>query len=163
MKKILALDLSTKSTGWAVGENEQLESHGCIIENSKNVINRIIGMREKIYKIIQQYNIKEIIMEEVRPDYNTHTGKVLMWLQAAVVLAAYEINPEIQCNFINASEWRAALKIKQGKGIKRNLLKPQDIEYVKDKYNIIVNDDEADAICIFDSYGIKINNEINWE
>lgn len=163
MKKILALDLSTKSTGWAIGENGQLECHGCIIENSKNVLKRIIGMKEQICKIIQQHNIQKIIMEEVRPDYNAHTGKVLMWLQAAIVLAAYEINPEIQCDFIGASQWRAALKIKQGKGIKRDLLKPQDIEYVKEKYNIIVNDDEADAICIFDSYGIKINNEINWE
>jgi hypothetical protein len=34
-------------------------------------------------------------MEEVRPDYNLHTGKVLMWLQAAIVIAAYEINPKI--------------------------------------------------------------------
>jgi len=28
-------------------------------------------------------------MEEVRPDYNAHTGKVLMWLQSAIVIAAY--------------------------------------------------------------------------
>jgi len=54
------------------------------------------------------------------------------------------------------------LKIKQGRGIKRNDLKPQDIKYIKDKYNINVNDDIADAICIFDVYGEKIDNEMNW-
>lgn len=59
-------------------------------------------------------------MEEVRPDYNSHTGKVLIWLQAAVVIAAYELNSKIKYDFINASEWRAALNIKQGSGIKRN-------------------------------------------
>lgn len=101
-------------------------------------------------------------MEEVRPDYNLHTGKVLMWLQAAIVIAAYEINPKIQCEFINASEWRAALKMKQGRGIKRETLKQKDIQYVQDKYNIKVNDDQADAICIFDAYIQKFNNEINW-
>jgi len=42
-------------------------------------------------------------------------------------------------------------------------LKPQDKKYVKDKYNLIVNDDEADAICIFDAYFEKFDNEINWE
>jgi len=42
--------------------------------------------------------------------------------------------------------------MKQGRGIKRTSLKSQDIQYVKDRYNIIVNDDEADAICLFDAY-----------
>jgi len=50
-----------------------------------------------------------------------------MWLQAAIVIMAYEIDPKIICDFISASTWRAALKIKQGRGIKRNDLKPQDI------------------------------------
>ena len=86
-----------------------------------------------------------------------------MWLQAVMVVAAYEINPKIQCEFIGASEWRAALKIKQGRGVKSEALKPQDIQYVQKKYNIKVNDDQADAICIFDAYYQKFNNEINWE
>lgn len=102
-------------------------------------------------------------MQEVRPDFGTHTTKVLMWLQAAIIIAAYEINPKIEYEFVNASEWRAALKIKQGRGIKRNQVKISDIEYVKNKYNITVNDDQADAICIFDAYWEKNDNEINWE
>ena len=36
-------------------------------------------------------------------------------------------------------------------------------KYVKDKYGIEVNDDEADAICIFEGYCIKNDSEINWE
>lgn len=50
-----------------------------------------------------------------------------MWLQATIAVRTYEINPKIECDFIGASTWRAALKIKQGRGIKRNDLKPQDI------------------------------------
>lgn len=102
-------------------------------------------------------------MQEVRPEYNSHTNKVLMWLQAVIIIAAYEINPKIQYEFINPSQWRAALKIKQGRGIKRDQVKISDIQYVKNKYNITVNDDEADAICIFDAYWEKNDNEINWE
>ena len=132
--KILSLDLSTKSSGYAVSQDSILESYGCITATSRDVIQRIIKMRNQLSQIIKDNNVKKILMEEVRPDYNIHTSKVLMWLQAAIVIAAYEINPQTQCEFIGASQWRAQLKIKQGRGIKRNQLKPQDIQYVKNKY-----------------------------
>ena len=102
-------------------------------------------------------------MEEVRPEYNSHTNKILMYLQASVVIMAYEINPQTEFEFFGASQWRAKIKIKQGRGIKRNQLKPQDVNYVQQKYGIKVNDDEADAICILDAYWTNENNEINWE
>lgn len=161
--RILTLDLSTRSSGYAIGQDGQLKSYGCITVSSKDVVKRIIKMRDQLGKIIRQNQIDKVIMEEVRPQYNSHTNKVLMWLQAVIVVTIYEINPKIQYDFIGASEWRAALKIKQGRGIKRASLKPQDKKYVKDKYNLIVNDDEADAICIFDAYFEKFDNEINWE
>ena len=159
---VLALDLSTRSSGYALGVENSLEKHGFISASNTNPIKRIIKMRDQIAKILKIYNIKKIIMEQVRPEYNSHTMKILMWLQAAIVIASYEIDPQIQCEFIGASSWRAQLKIKQGRGIKRNQLKPQDIQYVKNKYNIQVNDDEADAICIFDAYWLK-QQDFNWK
>ena len=161
--RILSLDASTHSTGYAIGQNEKLEFHGCITASSKNVIKRIIKMRDQLSKLIKNNKIDKIIMEEVRPEYNSHTNKILMWLQAVIVIAAYQIDSNIEYDFVGASEWRAALKIKQGRGVKRQALKPQDIQYVQDKYNLSVNDDEADAICIFDAYWQKFDNEINWE
>lgn len=161
--KILTLDASTHSTGYAIGEEEQLQLHGCITAASRDVIKRIIKMRDQIQNLVKNNQIKKIIMQEVRPDFSSHTNKVLMWLQAAIVISAYQIDSSIQFEFIEAVKWRAALKMKQGRGIKRPSLKLQDIQYVKDKYNIIVNDDEADAICLFDAYWQKFDNEINWE
>ena len=161
--KILTLDLSTKQSGWCVGSDGSLESHGCIAASSKDVIKRIIKMRDQLSEIIKNNKIDKIVMQQVRPEYNSHTNKVLMWLQAIIVVAAYQIDPKIECQFISASQWRAALKIKQGRGIKREQLKPQDIQYVQNKYGIKVNDDEADAICIFDAYWQKFDNELNWE
>ena len=161
--KILSLDLSTKSSGWCVGQNGSLESHGCITASSRDVVKRIIKMRDELSKLIKDNKINKIIMEEVRPQYNSHTNKVLMWLQAVIVVAAYQINPSIECDFIGASSWRATIKIKQGRGIRREQLKPQDIQYVQDKYKISVNDDKADASCIFEAYGEKNHNEINWD
>ena len=161
--KILSLDLSTKSTGWCIGQNQSIISHGCITASSKDVMKRIIKMRDELSKIIKDNKIQKIIMQQVRLQLSSHTSKILMWLQGIITMATYEINPKIEWDFIGPSTWRAALKIKQGPGIKRNDLKSQDIQYVKNKYNITVNDDEADAICIFDAYNKKFNNEINWE
>lgn len=160
--QILALDLSTHSTGYAIGVDTELQLHGCITSSYKDVEKRIIYMRDQISTIIKNNKIDKIIMEQVRPQVSSHTNKVLMWLQAVVVIATYEINPKIQIQFVGASEWRAAIKIKQGRGIKRDEVKIRDIQYVKDKYNISVNDDQADAICIFDSYWIKEDNQLNW-
>lgn len=160
---ILTLDLSTRSSGYALGIDGKLKKHGYFLTSDKNPKRRIIEMRNSITQLLKEYKIEKIIMEQVRPQYNSHTMKILMWLQAVIVIAAYEVNPQIQCEFIGASSWRAQLKIHQGRGIKRQQLKLQDIQYVKNKYNIQVNDDQADAICIFDAYWLKQCNEINWE
>lgn len=50
-----------------------------------------------------------------------------MWLQGAIVIAAYECWKKCVIEFIGASEWRAAIKIKQGRGIKRDEVKSRDI------------------------------------
>ena len=161
--KILFLDLSTKSTGYAIGENHELINHGCLTASSNDVVKRIIKIKNQIIQLIKKYNINQIIMEEVLPDTYSHTHKVLTWLQGVVIASATEYNPSILYDFLGASTWRAALHIKQGRGVKRQNLKLQDIKYVKDKYNITVNDDEADAICLLDAYYIKDDTELNWD
>lgn len=161
--KLLSLDMSTHSTGFAIGVDGMLQNHGYVTSKAKDVEKRIIQMRRQIANLIVKNKPNKIIVQQVWPEVNSHTNKVLMWLQGAVILVAYECDPTIKVQFINASEWRAAIKIKQGRGIKREQVKIYDIQYVKEKYNIDVNDDEADAICIFDSYWIKNDNEINWE
>ena len=50
--KILFLDLSTKSTGWCVGEGGKLIDYGCITASSTNVLKRITTMTDEIDKIV---------------------------------------------------------------------------------------------------------------
>jgi hypothetical protein len=47
--------------------------------------------------------------------------------------------------------------------VKRSTLKEKDIEFVKDKWGIEVNDDEADAICIGFALSNEVETEINWD
>lgn len=157
---ILSLDLSTKSSGWCVSINNKLIDYGCIQSSSTNAVKRIFIMKDNIKEIIKKYNIEQIIIEEVRTDYqNNHTYKILTWLQAAIVFATYEINPEIQIEYMQASSWRSKIGIHTGRGIKRNTLKQEDIKYVKNKYNIDANDDICDSICLLDAYIIDQEEE----
>lgn len=154
---ILALDLSTKSSGWATSIEDKME-YGCITASSADPKARIIKMRDAVLDIIKKYNITKIIAEEVRPDLqNSHTQKLLTWLQSAIVLSTYEYDKTIEVEFILPNSWRSKIGIKTGAGVKRETLKAKDIEYVKTKYGIVVNDDIADAIGILDSILKPIN------
>jgi hypothetical protein len=51
--KILALDLSTKSTGFCIGSDENIEKSGCLTASQKDPRGRIVVMREAITKLIR--------------------------------------------------------------------------------------------------------------
>ena len=167
--KLLSLDLSTKSTGYAVFEDNTLVDYGCIKASSTDVINRIQKIIKEINNVLLKHsNIEKIIVEEVRPENgqkgvgNLRTHKVLMWLQAALEFLIHDNFASISIEYLYPSEWRKVCGIQTGRGIMREKLKQADIDFVKKIYNIEVNDDIADAIGIGHSYVNKIDNEINW-
>ena len=165
---ILSLDLSTKSSGWAIFNDEELVEHGCITSASTDMIKRIHIMIDGIRFLLDNYlDIDTIIVEEVRPEGgygvgNQKTHKALMYLQAALEFLIHDdYNKRVKIDYIYPSSWRAAIGIKTGRGVKRTSLKEQDIEFVKETFGIEVNDDEADAICIGFAHNKKIETEIN--
>ena len=162
MSNILALDMSTKRTGWATIVNGEYK-YGVIASAAGDVEKRIGIMRDSIIKIIDEYNIDTVIMEEVRPDgYNNRTGKVLNWLQGCVTVAVYEFNKKIKVDTIGVSSWRKVLGI-QKYGVRRDEYKRKDIDFVNSSYNLSLSytqDDEADAICILTAYMKDKNNII---
>lgn len=148
--KLLALDISTRSTGWAVFENKKLIDYGCITSSSTNLIKRIHIITDGIKEILNKYTINKIIVEEVRPELGTQnikTHRALLWVQGYIAIMAYD-NFKLELEYLYPSEWRKVCGIKTGSGVRRESLKPQDIAFVKEKYNIDVNDDIADAIGI---------------
>lgn len=165
--KILSLDLSTKSSGWAIFKDGLLIDYGCITSSSQDLLKRINIMIDGLKEVLNKHNdIEKVYAEEVRPEnglQNLKTHKALMWLQGAVALMLYEYNKKLEFELIYPSSWRAAIGIKTGRGIKRTSLKEKDIQFVKENYNLEVNDDEADAICIGYSCSHDEETEINWE
>lgn len=166
---ILSLDLSTKSSGWAIFKEQELINYGCITSSSTDLIKRIHIMIDEIDRILQENEISKIIVEEVRPEGgygvgNQKTHKALMYLQAALEFLIHDnYNKKVEIEYIFPSSWRAKCGIKNGRGIKRTSLKEADIAFVKENFNLDVNDDEADAICIgFANFKNDNDNEINW-
>lgn len=151
--RILALDLSSKSTGWAIFDNNNLIQYGCIIQNSTDSLLRIINITKEIENIYLQYKPDKIVCEDIIPSevgHNQQVFKVLHYLQAAVVLMLHNYKQTVE--FYVSSEWRKKCGIKTGRGITRDMVKQADIKFVKDKYNLDVNDDIADAIGIGYAY-----------
>ena len=171
----ISIDASTKSSGIAIFKDKDLVEKFNFTNNKNNVLKRIKYMTDSIEEVYLAYKEDsdepfQIVMEQVIPDNlndakwtrNQATFKALFYLQAAIVLMFDHYDLEVE--LIGASTWRKWCGIKQG-GANRETLKFRDIEFVKKNYNIDVNDDVADAICI--GHG-KIYHEpepqaFNWE
>lgn len=162
MANILALDLSTNRTGYAIREDNEIK-YGTISAGSKNVLNRIFRMRDSVIDLIKEHNITEIVIEEVPTMPNLHTYKVLVWLQAAVVFAINEYDEKMPITYILPSEWRAALRIKQGFGIRRDKLKKESISYISEKMSVEIKDEDiCDALCLLYAYEKGVNQSLDW-
>lgn len=152
--KILALDLSTKSTGYAVYNDNELIDYGCITATSTDFIKRIQKIIKELNIKLQEHKPDKVVAEEVRPEGtgygvgNLHTHKTLMYLQAAVAFLLHEQYAAVPFEFVYPSSWRATCGIKNGRGIKRSTAKAADVEWAEKTFGIKVNDDIADAIGI---------------
>ena len=164
--KVLAIDASTKSTGVALFDDTKLIKYGCLTASSTDLIKRIQSIIQQLKIFLQNETIDKVVLEEVRPEnglQNIKTHRALMWLQAAIAFFLHEAHPKTEIEYVYPSEWRAKCGIKNGRGVRRESQKAGDIQFVKETYNIDVNDDIADAIGIGHAYVNQLDNEINWE
>ena len=147
--KVLSLDLSTKSSGWAIFDNKSLITYGCITCPGKIALDRIPKTIEELKNILDEYQPDKVVIEDVLPEdvnHNQTVFKSLTYLQGYVVIELHSRNMPYE--FVTASHWRKECGIRTGRGVRRDSLKTADINFVKENYNKIVNDDIADAVCI---------------
>jgi Holliday junction resolvasome RuvABC endonuclease subunit len=145
----LAVDASTKSTGVAIFDNQELKHYECITASSTDLFKRIHKMQDEIEKIIKEYKVEKIVIEDVIPEDvhgNQNVFNALKWLQGYLVEVF--VRNKLPYEFMVASHWRKLCGIKTGSGVRRESLKPKDIAFVKNQFGISANDDICDAICI---------------
>lgn len=142
--KILALDQSTKHTGWALWINNQLTDYGVIdAPDELSPYERMKYMGDCIAKIIDKRNPKFIVIEQVQFQRNYKTYSQLSQLQGVLFHILFERGKEF--TLVEPTKWRAYVGIK---GRNRQEQKASAIQAVYDKYEVEVTDDIADAIGI---------------
>lgn len=161
---ILSLDISTKSTGWAVYEDKRLIDAGCAASASKNVYERITYITKEIGNIAEKYHPQEVVAEEPEPAFvgnNLNTYRKLTFIHGTISIMLDRLLG-LDMKLVTSSHWRKKVGIKTGAGVKREFLKQADITKAKELADGIVeitNDDIADAVLIGYSHLLEEEKE----
>ena len=109
--RILGLDLSSVSSGFAIIEDGKLIDFGKILEDNPNNMVRLVHMTNRIKKIVDNYQFDKVIIEDVYYGNNFLTTKVLNRLGGMVYYAITNSKnmPTNAPEFVGATQARKAL------------------------------------------------------
>ena len=161
--KILALDQSSRITGWAVFADDALQEYGKFdAENAgADIGKRLTYIRTKIQTLIEKYNIEKVAFEEIQLQNtvgnNVVTYKKLAYVQAIIIQMLDEI--KMPYEIVASSSWKSSLGIR---GRARAEQKKNAQEWVINTYSVRPTQDECDAICIGRYSTTKSNEGHDW-
>jgi Holliday junction resolvasome RuvABC endonuclease subunit len=145
---VLSLDQSTRITGWSLLQDGKYVKSGVIdLHKITDTDERSKQMAVEICKLVEDCRPDVVIIEEVQQQSNVATVIKLARIQGVAIgfCAAHNIDLHI----LTPSRWRAALNYKQGPKVKREVLKQQSRDFVKNTLGLnIESEDENEAICI---------------
>lgn len=142
--KVLALDQSSRVTGYAIFDNNQLVTSGTFVTDDERIGHRLLEIRNRIQSMVSTYNIDHLVFEEIQlQQQGVTTYKVLAQVLGICEELATELN--IPYVIVPSVTWKSTLGIK-GKG--RTEQKKNAQSFVVNTYNKKVTQDESDAICI---------------
>ena len=147
MSRLLALDQASKVTGWAIFEDGELKSYGKISLDDPNTDTRLVQLRQGIQTLVTDYNIDEVIFEDIQQQNNVANNVQTFKVLAEVYGVVSELLQEIQIphSTVLAASWKSTLGIK---GRTRAEQKKNAQLYVEQNYGIHVIQDITDAVCI---------------
>ena len=161
MNKLLALDQSSRITGWAIFSDGKLEKHGKFDAETvgAEIGKRLNYIRNKVRSLIEENNITEVILEDIQMQGNVVNNVQTFKILAEVFGVIYELLEEMQIPHqeVLAGTWKSTLGIK---GKNRAEQKRNAQAYIQETYGLKPTQDESDAICIGTHY-LK-NKAFNW-
>ena len=147
MSRLLALDQSTKITGWSFFEDGELVDYGKINAIQTDLGDRLVYIKKEINNLIDTFNIDEVIMEDIQMQNNVvnnvQTFKVLSEVFGVISETLQE--KKMKYTVVMSGTWKSTLGIK---GRTRPEQKRNAQEYVLNKYGVKAIQDVCDAICI---------------
>lgn len=155
MMLTLALDASTRCTGWSLFKNGEYVSSGIIDLNSdKDTEHRISEMTAKIVRLIKETNPNKIYLEDTMKMVNINAMKTLCWLAGGIRFWAYRKGYPIE--MIMPAYWRSFVHIQEYK-VTRKELKQRAIELCKKQFGIDAEEDRAEAIIMNYAMALRDN------
>ena len=141
--KVLALDQSTKITGWSLWDKNKLKEYGTVSSNIKenNPIERMRQMYDEVCKLIDTKTPDFVIIEQVQFQKNYRTYSQLSQMQGVLFSSLFERN--IGFTIIESTAWKKAMGVS---GKNRAEQKAATIQIVKMIYKVDTSEDEADSI-----------------
>lgn len=140
---ILALDVSTTSTGYAIYVGDKLTQYGFFKPKEKDWLSRVRKMSEELQELKSNYNITTVVIEDTFFLRNIKTVKKLCLAQG-ILLGQL---PEANLIQVFPNTWKKHFGLGKGKAT-RSEQKQTSISVAETIFLISnkLNDDEADAI-----------------
>lgn len=140
---ILALDVSTTSTGYALYVGDKLTKFGFIKPTGKDWLVRVRKMADKVAELDEEYSIDTVVIEDTFFLKNIKTVKKLCLAQG-ILLGQL---PKANLIQVFPNTWKKHFGLGKGKAT-RDEQKQTSISVAETLFLIEygINDDEADAI-----------------
>ena len=140
---ILALDVSTTSTGYALYVGDKLTQYGYVKPTGKDWLVRVRRMADKVAELDKEYSIDTVVIEDTFFLKNIKTVKKLCLAQG-ILLGQL---PEADLIQVFPNTWKKHFGLGKGKAT-RDVQKQTSISVAETMFLIGhgINDDEADAI-----------------
>lgn len=159
-KILLALDQSSKVTGWSIWEDGLLKKHGKFSYDDADTITRIVKLRNAITRLIEDEQVTDVALEEIQMQGNVNnvvTFKVLAQVQAAILILCNE--RAIPYKVVASSTWKSVCGVK---GKARPEQKRDAQRFVQEEFGIKPIQDIVDSICIGYTVSKEDRGRINW-
>lgn len=140
---ILALDVSTTSTGYAIYVDDKLVRYGFIKPKEKDWVDRVRKMSDEVVLLSQEFNITTVVIEDTFFLKNIKTVKKLCLAQGMLLGQL----PKANLIQVFPNTWKKHFGLGKGKAT-RDEQKQTSISVAETLFLISnrINDDEADAI-----------------
>lgn len=161
--RLLALDQASRTTGWAIFDDEELVDSGTFTLKSDDIGERLVDYKKHVEKLICDNDIEEVAFEDIQMQNqinNVQTFKVLAEIFG--VTQEYLVEQGHSYHVVSSNTWKSQLNIK---GKQRAEQKKNAQVYVLEHYNKKVSQDESDAICIGSCVILQNKNkktDFNW-
>lgn len=147
--RIVSFDQSTKLSGYAVFDDGEYVDSG-IIDMSKSKLEtgaRSFEMAKALWKVIKHYKPEHLVLEDVQLQKNNAKTMIILARLAGMIIGYAEAH-KVKTHIVSPSQWRAQLQYTQGPKVKREMLKQQSIDYVRECLKLELPEDQAEACCM---------------